>query len=78
MLVADLGLQPEHAEVIAHDPIDIIAVLMVGLAGIGRGPDVVMDVFDNARAAFDADVPRMVTGEGWSGDGERGDPRAEA
>ncbi|EZP50104.1 hypothetical protein BW41_03220 [Sphingomonas sp. RIT328] len=68
--VADFGFDAECTEIVADHAIDVVAVVVVDGSSARDGADVIVDVFDDHRAAFDANVPRLVAGEG--GSGERG------
>ncbi len=72
--IADFGFQTETTEVVTHHAVNVITIVMVDGGGAGaRAGDIVIDIFDDHPAAFDADVPRLVAGEGrrsQSGGGE--------
>ena len=64
MLIANLGFQAERPEVVAGNAIDRIAIVAIDGASIVGAGDIIVDILDDVRPAFHADVPRMIAGEG--------------
>ena len=61
-LVADFGFKAEHAEIIADDAVDIIAIVVIdsGRARRGAAREAEIDILDDRGAAFDAHIPRLI------------------
>lgn len=68
LTVADFGFEAETAKVVAHYGVDIVTIVMIDRTGIVQCADIIVDVFNDHRTAFDAYVPRLIAGEGGSGE----------
>src|SRR3546814_9960984 len=61
--IADFGFNAERAEIVTDRTIDIVTVITVDHGRLRGLSDVEFNVFDDHRAAFDADIPRLVAGQ---------------
>ncbi len=68
LAIADFGFEAETAKVVAHYGVDIVTIVMIDRTGIVQCADIIVDVFNDHRTAFDANVPRLIAGEGGSGE----------
>jgi hypothetical protein len=71
LAIAGLGLDPEHAEIVTDDATNVIAIVVIDRSRIVDGPDVEVHVLDDHAAAFDANVPRLITGQRGRGESSR-------